>query len=86
MRGIPARPDGEGGQLNTILEEIRRKHPFATRCNSCGAEIVWFRTKRGVRMPVNEGSTQPTDRDLDLSRHISHFATCPNADHHRRPR
>lgn len=69
-------------------EEIRRKHPFTVRCSSCGAEIVWFRTKNGKRMPVDEASTRPTDREdqLDLTRHVTHFRTCPNADQHRRPR
>lgn len=69
-------------------ERIRRKHPFAVRCRSCDAEIVWFRTKSGKRMPVDESSTQPTDREdqLDFSRHVSHFATCPAAAEHRRPR
>lgn len=63
-------------------------HPFETRCRSCGALIVWFRTKAGKRMPVNAETTRPTDREdqLDLSRHLSHFSTCPQADTHRRPR
>lgn len=68
--------------------DIRRRHPFATTCSSCGAAIVWFRTKNGKRMPVNEASTQPTDAEhqLDLSRHVSHFATCEFANQHRKPR
>lgn len=71
-----------------MSEEIRRKHPFTVRCSSCDAEIVWFKTRNGKRMPVDERSTQPTDREdqLDLSRHVSHFSTCPHADQHRRPR
>ncbi|MFO1465830.1 MAG: hypothetical protein U1F35_05225 [Steroidobacteraceae bacterium] len=71
-----------------MTEEIRRKHPFTARCTSCGAEIVWFRTKKGNKMPVNEETTLPTDREdqLDLKRHKSHFATCPNSEQHRRPR
>lgn len=69
-------------------EQIRRPHPFATRCSSCSASIVWFKTASGKRMPVDESSTQPTDRadQLDLTRHKSHFATCPNANQHRRAR
>lgn len=72
----------------TIAEGIRRRHPFTVQCRSCGADIVWFRTKAGKRMPVDEATTQPTDREdqLDLERHTSHFATCPDADQHRRPR
>jgi hypothetical protein len=69
-----------------MSDEIRRRHPFTVPCSSCGAPIVWFRTKAGKRMPVDEASTQSTDAEhqLDLSRHRSHFATCPNADQHRR--
>jgi hypothetical protein len=69
-----------------VSEEIRRIHPFAVECRSCKARIVWFKTKTGKNMPVDEGSTQPTDVDLDLKRHKPHWATCPNADQHRRPR
>ena len=70
------------------MNEIRRKHPFTRQCSSCGADIVWFRTKNGKRMPVDESTTKPTDAEhqLDLSRHKSHFATCPNADQHRNVR
>jgi hypothetical protein len=69
-----------------MIEGIRERHPFATTCSSCGAGIVWFRTKNGKRMPVDEGSTKPNDAEhmLDLKRHISHFSTCQNADQHRR--
>jgi hypothetical protein len=69
-------------------EQIRRRHPLATQCSSCGASIVWFRTLAGKKMPVDESSTQPTDaaHQLDLTRHKSHFATCPNANQHRRSR
>lgn len=69
-----------------MTEEIRRLHPFTRQCKSCGANIVWFKTKAGKRMPVDELTCLPTDREdqLDLTRHKSHFATCPNADDHRR--
>jgi hypothetical protein len=71
-----------------VADEIRRPHPFATTCSSCGASIVWFRTSTGKKMPVEESSTLPTDAEhqLDMTRHKSHFATCPNANQHRRAR
>jgi hypothetical protein len=71
-----------------MTEQIRRKHPFTRQCSSCGADIVWFRTFSGKKMPVDETSTQPNDREeqLDLKRHKSHFASCPNANQHRRAR
>ena len=71
-----------------MTEEIRRIHPLATRCTSCEARIVWFKTLAGKKMPVDEASTLPTDRadQLDLKRHKSHFATCPDANKHRKAR
>lgn len=65
-----------------------KHHPFETRCGSCGALIVWFKTAAGKRMPVNAGTTKPSDaaHQLDLKRHTSHFATCPNANDHRKAR
>jgi hypothetical protein len=71
-----------------MSEVIRQRHPFEVQCSSCGKPIVWFRTKTGKRMPVDAETTKPTDAEhqLDLSRHKSHFATCPYADQHRRPR
>lgn len=69
-------------------EQIRRRHPLATNCSSCGAAIVWFKTLAGKRMPVDEASTLPTDaqHQLDLKRHKSHFATCKDAEKWRKPR
>lgn len=86
---LDAQAAESGAQMQgggAMSEEIRRHHPFEVRCSSCGAPIVWFRTKNGKRMPVDEASTQPADAEhqLDLKRHISHFATCPNANQHRR--
>jgi endogenous inhibitor of DNA gyrase (YacG/DUF329 family) len=59
-------------------EPIRQCHSFDVRCRSCGKPIVWFRAKNGKLMPVNAETCRPTDAEhtLDLSRHISHFATC----------
>jgi len=55
-------------------------------CRSCGHPIVWFKTDAGKNMPVNAETVQDKDVTLDLSRHESHFATCPHADQHRRRR
>ena len=43
------------------------------KCSSCGESIVWCHTRKGNRAPLNPDG-------------ISHFATCPNAADHRRPR
>jgi hypothetical protein len=71
-----------------VNEEIRQRHPFEVPCGSCRMPIVWFRTKSGKKMPVDATSTLPTDAEhqLDLKRHKPHWATCPNADQHRKPR
>jgi hypothetical protein len=56
------------------------------RCSSCNAKIIWFKTEAGRNMPVDADTVEPDDdvEELDLERHTSHFATCPNADKHRR--
>lgn len=56
-------------------------------CASCGASIVWMKTSAGRAMPVDSASVAPSDDTstlFDPGRHTSHFATCPNADSHRR--
>lgn len=45
----------------------------ARACRSCDATIHWIVTPAGRRMPVNPDGT-------------SHFATCPNAEQHRKPK
>lgn len=54
------------------------------RCSSCRAKIIWFKTAAGKNMPVDADTVEPEDQELELPRHISHFATCPNAGQHRR--
>lgn len=42
------------------------------RCRGCGAEIEWFSTSRGKKMPFNlmqEGSSPA----------VTHFTDCPDA-------
>jgi hypothetical protein len=56
------------------------------RCRSCNAKIIWFITERGNNMPVDADTVEADDIELDLERHKSHFATCPNADKHRKKR
>ncbi len=62
-------------------------------CKSCGASIIWTTTEAGKKMPVD---AQPASKGIVLlgnpadpqSRvvnvHLSHFATCPNANTHRK--
>lgn len=79
----------------------------AVPCRSCGASIVWARTRqRGKFIPLDAeptalgnlviappwGADPPTvdhftsDAGVARERYTSHFATCPNAKLHRRPR
>lgn len=57
-----------------------------TRCKSCRAQIIWFKTETGKNMPVDADTVEAADDEYDPPRHMSHFATCKNADQHRRPR
>lgn len=58
-------------------------------CRSCGTRITWVKTKNGKNMPVDYdkdfddvGGCEVQEFDSD--RMVSHFATCPNANEHRR--
>lgn len=42
------------------------------KCRSCGAPIDWHKTEAGKNMPLDAGTTTP------------HWATCANADQHRK--
>ena len=66
-----------------------------TTCKSCGAAIVYAVTTSGARMPLDvepvaggkyaivDGDHAVYDRALETG-YVSHFATCPNANRHRR--
>lgn len=57
------------------------------QCSSCQADIVWLMTEKGKRMPVNAATVKAGDYLFEPDgAHISHFATCPNAQAHRRQR
>jgi hypothetical protein len=48
-------------------------------CRSCGHDIEWVTTEA-------TGRPMPLDPGPDRERRVSHFATCPQADQHRRGR
>lgn len=64
------------------LEQHERR---ITRCRSCQAKIIWFKTITGKNIPIDADTVEPDDEDLDMSRHVSHFATCPDGDRWRKP-
>lgn len=57
-----------------------------TRCKSCRARIIWLTTALGKNMPVDADSVDPSDDQFNKLKHVSHFATCINANQHRKPR
>ena len=57
-----------------------------TRCKSCNAKVIWLITKNLRHMLIDADTVEPGDTEFDHHRHTSHFATCPNADQHRKKR
>lgn len=55
-----------------------------TACRSCKAAVVWMKTSTGRNMPVNVDGVGRDDETFDPKKHTSHFATCPQANQHRR--
>lgn len=56
------------------------------RCKSCRAQIIWLPTEAGRAMPIDADTVAPGDEEYEPGKHVSHFATCPNAAQHRKPR
>lgn len=65
------------------------------RCASCQAPIVWAWTETGRRIPLDAATEKRFVVTLDArgepqarmrATYVAHFASCPNADQHRRPR
>lgn len=70
-----------------------------SRCRSCGAPILWATTLNSRSIPLDVdpvaeiprgafrlvGTQSPTAEGVDAGPvYVSHFATCPNADDHRK--
>jgi hypothetical protein len=66
--------------------------PRPANCGSCNAPILWITTANGKNAPVDRKPEKryvlrdaaPGIGDV-LDTYISHFATCPFADEHRKP-
>lgn len=67
------------------------------RCQSCGAEVIWVRTERGKRMPLDREESMErgallfviddkgvAHRSQTGRGYQSHFSTCPQADRWRK--
>lgn len=72
------------------FEMLRRRG--TSKCRLCGKGIFWIRLSSGKLMPydiepledVTEGTMPQIFTDEKGKMHVTHFATCPNADTHRR--
>lgn len=58
-----------------------------SQCRGCGDDIVWVKTKRGKRMPVNVVPSKPDFRGPNAGElkythgeHEPHWSTCSNSD------
>jgi len=51
------------------------------RCSGCGAEIEWWRTAKGAKMPFDVVISGLNDEEECLT---PHWSTCPKADQFRR--
>ena len=72
-------------EVRTAIAEIQKDNPRPSRqvydtCKSCGAPIVWMN-----RHPFNAKMLKGAAADGKIqSFRESHFATCPNANQHRK--
>ena len=66
---------------------------MTAKCSSCGAEIVWAKTKNDKPIPLSVKSVERRfifdiehglDRVFVVDTYLSHFADCPNAAQHRK--
>lgn len=75
--------DFDSGEDDELLERHEKR---IVRCRSCRAQIIWFETAAGKKMPVDADTVEPADEELQIGKHISHFATCPESRKWRKPR
>jgi len=61
------------------------------KCKSCGAEVIWATTEDGKKIPLDAkgekrfiASEKQKGVVIMRTTFITHFATCPNADKHRK--
>jgi hypothetical protein len=68
---------------------------MSAKCSSCGAEILWMKTAQGKPIPLSVASKQKRfvlAPEIDnavaflLDTYLTHFADCPNAAQHRKPK
>lgn len=92
--------DGPSGPLVSVVTDDGRivsgrrqagtpppeeNEPDQRRCSSCGEPMVWIRLKSGKANPCDPARLMVrTGAGVLEAGRVSHFATCPHADRHRR--
>lgn len=74
------------GREQAKLSSLPRAKPKVVACSSCGAAIVFLRAASGKYVPCENQNIADDDVKFDHTRHTAHFASCPNAAKHRKPR
>jgi hypothetical protein len=86
FRLIAITPKGDDDMEKTPMKKL----PTPGKCKSCGAEILWVETPGGRSMPLNPTPEKrivlgvKTGEAHVLDTYVSHFASCPQADEHRK--
>ena len=70
------------GKVENKHEMLRAGYKFLGngQCKSCPAHIEWWQTNNGKKIPFDP---LPADEEATAT---PHWATCPNADDHRKPK
>jgi len=56
-------------------------------CRSCNAPLVWIKSRAGKAIPCDPAVLSVVTDEGDVVRgRVSHFATCPQAAQHRKPK
>lgn len=79
--------------------KIDGSDPHGT-CRTCGADLIWARSKTDKPIPLDAAPVADGNLELKngraiyvrpgspnlfgVPRYVSHFATCPDATHHRK--
>lgn len=59
--------------------------PSISKCRSCGAAILWMKTKKGKNIPVDWDIRFIDDELFSMpAGHVAHWSTCKNPEPFRR--
>jgi len=75
-----------------VAQNVDKHVLWFRQCRTCQAAIIWAVTVSGKRMPLDAKPevrfilNEDTGTTSARKTYMSHFATCPNAAQHRKPR